>query len=214
MYEYEDRPNTVLYQRQARKAFHQYLEDNIHQHCFLDIAINSESLGRIVIELYDDICPRTCQNFVALCTGSKAQTYINVPFHRVVPEGWIQGGDISGGSGGGGESIFGATFPDESFEMKHSGPGILAMANSGPHSNGSQFYITMRALPWLDQKRVCFGRVISGMRVVKLIGKTPLRNERPVSTTYIYCAGVLDKDTPRYEPRVDLDVLESKEARK
>jgi len=129
---------------------------------YIDISIDGKKYCRFEIELYSDIVPYTVKNFVSFIKGFKGYSYKKCPIHRIVPNFVIQGGDFTNGNGTGGFSIYGEKFQDENFKVKHDSPGILSMANSGPDTNGSQFFITLAPTPHLDGSHVAFGKVIKG----------------------------------------------------
>lgn len=158
---------------------------------FLDLSANNNYLGRIIIELRKDIVPNTAENFRSLCVGDRGITYKDSKFHRVIPQFMLQGGDITNHNGTGGMSIYGRSFNDENFILRHTSPGVLSMANSGPNTNSSQFFITTVTTHWLDGKHVVFGNVIQGMDVVSRIESFGTQNGQTMQNIVIADCGQL-----------------------
>ncbi|XP_057960335.1 peptidyl-prolyl cis-trans isomerase CYP19-3-like [Malania oleifera] len=168
---------------------------------FFDILIGKMKAGRVVMELFADATPKTAENFRALCTGEKGigrmgkpLHYKGSPFHRIIPNFMCQGGDFTKGNGTGGESIYGEKFADENFKMKHTGPGVLSMANAGPNTNGSQFFICTERTPWLDGKHVVFGKVVDGYSVVKEMEKVGSSSGKTAETVLIEDSGQITEN--------------------
>ncbi|MDQ0945710.1 peptidylprolyl isomerase [Streptomyces sp. NPDC019443] len=159
---------------------------------FFDITINDEPAGRIVFQLFDDVVPKTARNFRELATGVHGYGYEGSSFHRVIPDFMLQGGDFTAGNGTGGKSIYGQKFADENFQLKHTKPGQLSMANAGPNTNGSQFFITTIVTDWLDNKHVVFGEVVEGMDLVKKIEGLGSRSGAPKAKVTIAKSGVVE----------------------
>lgn len=153
---------------------------------FFRVSINDKDVGKLVFELRKDIVPQTAENFRQLCVGSAAKASTGHPlafkgskFHRIIPGFMVQGGDFTRGNGTGGESIYGEKFKDENFKLRHTERGLLSMANAGPNTNGSQFFLTSVACPWLDGKHVVFGRLVSGEDTLKAIEAQGTANGSP-----------------------------------
>lgn len=165
---------------------------NVTDKVYFDVAIGDEAAGRVVIGLFGDVAPKTVENFKQLASGEKGFGYENSIFHRVIPNFMIQGGDFQRGDGRGGYSIYGGKFADETFAVPHVGPGVLSMANAGPNTNGSQFFITTAATPWLNGRHVAFGNVIEGMNVVRAIEANPTGpGDKPLKQVRVVASGVL-----------------------
>jgi cyclophilin family peptidyl-prolyl cis-trans isomerase len=187
----------VAWEQVADSEYAHYLATSGNQYAFMDIAVDGQQVGRLLFELFATKLPKTCANFLQLCTGGSELSsgrplhYRDSPIHRVVKGAWIQGGDIVAGNGSNGASVFGDTIPDESFCIPHDQAGVLGMANTGPHSAHSQFYVTMRALPSFDCKSVAFGRLIDGSRVLELIGALDTKMDRPLGKVAVCSCGKL-----------------------
>lgn len=181
-------------------------------HVFLDVKIGEEKVGRIVAELFKDVVPKTAENFRALCTGEKGigksgkpLHYKGCVFHRIIRQFMVQGGDFANSDGTGGESIYGEKFDDENFTLKHQKPGLLSMANAGPNTNGSQFFITCVPTPHLDGKHTVFGVVRKGLGVVhQLENVSTGANDKPNELCIIENCG-------EYQPGENFDICEKDE---
>mmetsp|Transcript_12341 Transcript_12341/g.16817 ORF Transcript_12341/g.16817 Transcript_12341/m.16817 type:complete len:307 (+) Transcript_12341:272-1192(+) len=191
-YKYSDRKtNNAMYERLAKMHLRSVITTSGHTFIYMNINIGTENVGKILIECYDNVCPVTVKNFVTFVKGeSEKGAMADCPFHRIVPKGWLQCGDVVSGRGDKGTSIYGNSFADETFNVKHDKMGIVGMVNNGPHTNASQFYITLAPLTWMDGKYVGFGYIVDGMRVLRILEKIELENERPVVPVVIKECGV------------------------
>ena len=168
---------------------------------FFELAFDDgRSLGRVEMELFSDVTPKCAENFRALCTGEKGMGsagkplhFKNSTFHRIIPGFMVQGGDFTRFNGTGGESIYGSKFADENFSLKHTAPGLLSMANAGPNTNGSQFFITLAACPWLDGKHTVFGKVTRGKDIVKQVEKYGTESGKPTAKIVVVNCGEIKR---------------------
>ncbi|XP_064618331.1 probable inactive peptidyl-prolyl cis-trans isomerase-like 6 [Liolophura sinensis] len=192
----EFRPES-LFLALTEETYAEHMNNTKHDFVFMDFTIGDEPSGRLVIELFSDLVPKTCKNFLELCTGRRGLTqdqahnlhYKDSVIHRIVPNGWIQGGDIYYGRGNGGESIYGLVFEDENYCVKHTKRGIVGMCNKGRHTNGSQFYITLQPAKWMDTRFVAFGQIVEGAETLKKIEEQETLIERPVKEVKIVNCG-------------------------
>eukprot|EP00922_Rhytidocystis_sp_ex-Travisia-forbesii_P007921 GHVS01011697.1.p1 GENE.GHVS01011697.1~~GHVS01011697.1.p1 ORF type:complete len:239 (+),score=39.77 GHVS01011697.1:94-717(+) len=175
------------------------LGEKITHTTFLDVDIDGQNAGRLVLGLFGDVVPRTVYNFVELCRGGKtgeageALHYKGSTFHRVIPNFMLQAGDFTAHNGTGGLSVYGRRFDDENFKLSHKKPGLLSMANAGPNTNGSQFFLTTVETKWLDGRHVVFGEVVEGYDVVQMIEAVGSQSGKTAKVVRIRDSGVLSE---------------------
>lgn len=189
----------TLFDEENTKAFHQHIYRTGHKFAFMDFTFGSDAeRHRVIFELFSKECPITCNNFLTLCAGTRPvngdgakMAYKGTRIHRVMKDGWIQGGDLLNGKGGYSCSIFGPTFADEALTETFDKPGVLGMVNNGPHTNGSQFFVTMKAMQPFNNRKVAFGRVAFGQEVLNRINRIPTRNQTPrENVTVVDCGEI------------------------
>ena len=171
---------------EAKESYLNYLSDVTKKFTYLELVSEGATLGRLVFELDTRLCPKSSDNFLQLCTGGAgkkgdlALSYVGSPMHRMLPRGWIQGGDIVDGGGTNSVCVFGGeVFEDESFAVPHDKRGVLGYANKGPHTNGSQFYVTFQPAKWMDQNYVAFGQLVEGTDLLVALESVATFNQRP-----------------------------------
>ena len=211
----------VKTQKQDYKTVNNAANRPKNKHVYFDISYTTSDkpvLGRLVMELFSEVTPRTAENFYQLCKGFRAQdnkkySYKKSIFHRVIKNFMIQGGDITRRNGTGGLSIFGQRFEDENFDVLHEKPGLLSMANSGSNTNGSQFFITTNKTSWLDGKHVVFGQVIKGFEHVKAISELKtIANDVPQKDVIIVNCGdyiVASEEEPQLDNKYTHERIKS-----
>lgn len=189
-------------------------EEVITTKVFFDISIDGKHAGRFIFGLFGKTVPRTVENFRALATGEKINAvgkrigYKGSRFHRIIKDFMIQGGDFTRGDGRGGESIYGAKFEDENFKIRHTRRGLLSMANAGPNTNGSQFFVTSVATPWLNNRHVVFGTLLPGHaeneKLLKMIEDLPKnQNDDPKAKVIISkCGELIDGEEHFFDENV------------
>lgn len=185
----------VWMDQQCAKTKAQALAVRSNPKAWFDVTIGDEAAGRIVMQIRKDVVPKTAENFIELCLGTKGFGYKGCPFHRVIPGFMCQGGDFTQHNGQGGKSIYGEKFKDENFKLKHVGPGVLSMANAGPNTNGSQFFLCTAKTPWLDGKHVVFGKVVEGMDVVKAIEAVGSQDGNTSKPVFVSDSGVIGQES-------------------
>lgn len=196
-YNFEDFRNETLYETLRKEAYSHYITNTKNDFVYMDYTYEDKPVGRVVLELFKNILPKTSENFRLICTGEKGRSeetgtkmhYKNTIINRIVEQGWVQGGDIISGKGNSSESAYGGLFEDESFAVKHDKRGILGMANHGRNTNGSQFYISLQAIPFMDKKYVAFGQVVEGSETLAKLEKINTQNQRPTKELKIVDCG-------------------------
>merc|ERR1711865_314064 len=175
---------------------------------YFDMSVGEKPVGRLLMELRSDAAPKTTENFRQLCTGEAGFTYKGSIFHRVIPQFMCQAGDFTNHNGTGGRSIYGENFEDENFDLKHTDKGTLSMANGGPNTNGSQFFICTVPTPWLDGKHVVFGRVVEGMEVLAEIERHGSRSgETDLRVEIQDCGQIWPEGAPKQPEQLQIDTV-------